>query len=62
MSLLLFSGFIIPFYRAALMRLSPATVPIQCIAPQPTGDLSAVNSFFYNDVLKNIFPVLKNLN
>ena len=62
MGLLLFSGPII-----SICNLSPAKTCVTPLNPKagiirPANKPLAINPFFYEDVIKNIFPVLKNLN
>ena len=62
-SLLLFSGLIIPFYYTTLTQNTQrATKPALCviITKQPDNDQPIARSLITN-MVKNLFPVLKSL-
>jgi len=62
LSLLLYSGLIVPLYIHLTSPVKTWVKPVilQTIATSVKTDY--INSFFYTDVIKNLFPVLKNSN
>jgi len=62
MGLLLFSGLIIPIYIIPVTKTCSRPVKPQMLVAAPVNKSAADHSFFYNNIVKNIFPVLKNLN
>jgi hypothetical protein len=62
-SLLLFSGLIVPFYNHHTVNVAAPLKSKQLIAaPAIPFKIQSPGFLFINDVVKNIFPVLKNLN
>ena len=62
-SLLLFSGLILPFYNAAIHKLSghdqfKKNSPTQAIYPH--YNTSPFAAFFFKEIAEELFPVLKN--
>jgi hypothetical protein len=64
LSLLIFSGLIIPFYDTApVCNINPKPILPQTAIYNTIAHKTRVVSFsFYNSVIEKIFPVLKNLN
>lgn len=62
LSLLIFSGLIIPFYYITATRIG--FKPAQQTIKAAVVSVKAANEgfSFYQSIVKNIFPVLKNLN
>jgi len=63
LSLLLYSGLIVPLYIHITSPVKtwakPAQLQTTIVASRIPG---CINHFFYTDVIKNLFPVLKSLN
>jgi hypothetical protein len=62
MSPLIFGGLIIACYTTSSARTCKSATDLQTTIPQMAEKPAVINSFFYEDVVKNIFPALKILN
>jgi hypothetical protein len=56
LSLLIFSGLIIPVCTSTALYIK--ALPLHHV-DSPTHSHKLINPFFYNDIVRNMFPVLK---